>query len=96
MFSGAALCPLIWILIQVDAQLRPSFRKIERSDKIEELNLTKSTKFDATVEKWNKLFRSLNRNAFIQIPIYHTSFVQCGYMADDLFNNKKLQSRMSG
>jgi hypothetical protein len=96
MFSGAALCPLIWMILQVDAQLRPSFRKIERSDKIEELHLTNSTKFDAKVQKWNRFFRSLNRDAFIQIPIYHTSFVQCGYMADDLFHNKKLQLRMSG
>lgn len=78
--------------MQIDAQIRPSFRKVERSEKIE----LKKSKLDIKLEAYSKMFRSVNRDAFIQIPIYHKNFYKSGVLAYELFQNKAVESKMKG
>lgn len=88
---GAFMCPLVWVLIRIDNQLRPGVSKAERNPNA----IGKLTLLDTKINSIFRFFHSINRNAYIQIPVYHKSFMESGYLAHDLFHNPKIEGKMN-
>lgn len=86
---GCVLRPSIWILAQIDTQMRSSFTKAERV----RTAAGSKTKVDLIFDGFSKFFRSMNRNGYIKLGTYNCSFIESAYMADSYLHKSDLMAK---